>query len=354
MSSPPDDHDSPPSVAQIVPRGLFGGLLMGLANLVPGISGGTMLLAVGIYERFIEAVASATSLRLDRPTLLTLGSVGAAGAAAIVLLAGPVKDLVVGYRFIMYSLFIGLTLGGVPVILALVREDLRNCPGQVGAGAVKAGAAAGFVAMAALAWVQMQGAGAVASEGWLVFFVGGLAGAAAMILPGVSGGYLLLVLGAYVPILGGIDAFREALAARDVGALVAVGFGVILPLGLGVLVGIAVVSHVLRWLFHRYRLTTLGVLLGLLVGAVAGLWPFQESRLPEPGESIKGQAVEVVDAPQRVVRFVATGELVDQEDLPTAFFTPTASQGVLALLLVAAGYGCTALIGRLGRSPGRA
>ena len=63
-----------------------------------------------------------------------------------------------------------------------------------------------------------------------------------MILPGVSGGYLLLVLGAYVPILSGIDAFRAALSARDVPELLAVGTGVVLPVGLGVIVGIAVVG----------------------------------------------------------------------------------------------------------------
>jgi len=192
----------------------------------------------------------------------------------------------------------------------------------------------------------------------MILFVAGTAAAAAMILPGVSGGYLLLVLGAYVPILEGVDAFRAALSAGDGGAIVAVGAGVILPVGLGVGIGIAVVSRVLRWLFARYRLQTLGVLLGLLVGAVVGLWPFQTVRVPEPGMLIKGQAVEVVDegsgldAPDAiVVRYVESGETVDLEDLPTDMVMPTLLEALLALLLVGAGYATTALVGRIG-APG--
>jgi putative membrane protein len=337
---------------------------MGLANLVPGISGGTMLLAVGIYPRFIDAVARATALRLDRATLVVLGSVGSAAAAAILLLAGPVKELVVHRRWVMYSLFIGLTLGGIPVVRTLIREAVAaRTPAGGGAGRVwstpvLAGAAAGFVAMAGLAWVQMQGAQGGDGAGWPLFFAGGLAGAAAMILPGVSGGYLLLVLGAYVPILAGIDAFRAALGTGDVDALVAVGLGVILPVGLGVVVGIAAVSHALRWLLERYRLATLGVLMGLLVGAVVGLWPFQDARLPEPGERIKGRAVEVVrpgspapGGPPPVVRFADDGEVVAVEDLPTTVFTPAPLQVAGAAGLIALGFALTVGVSRLGRRP---
>lgn len=327
---------------------------MGLANLVPGISGGTMLLAVGIYPRFIEAVARVTSFRLDRETLVILGSVVPAALAAIVLLAGPVKDLVVGYRWIMYSLFIGLTLGGVPVILDLIRQARVGPEADRRRAGLVIGAVVGFVVMALLAWLQARGAGGGENEGWLVFFLGGVAGAGAMILPGVSGGYLLLILGAYVPILGAVESFREALSAVDVAAILSVGTGAILPVGLGVILGIAVVSHVLRWLFSRYRLPTLGVLLGLLIGAVVGLWPFQTIRMPEPGELIKGRTVEVVAGEvegsplDSQVRYVESGEAVDLEDLPTTFFDPTPAQSGLAVLLIGLGFVTTVGISRLG------
>ncbi len=120
-------------------RGATGGVLMGLANLVPGISGGTMLLAAGVYPQFIQAIADVTRLRFERRSLVVLASVILSAGLAIVALAGPVKDFVVEHRWMAYSIFIGLTLGGVPVIWRLLRAPTR---------AVWSGAVFGFVLMA--------------------------------------------------------------------------------------------------------------------------------------------------------------------------------------------------------------
>ena len=239
---------------------------MGLANLVPGISGGTMLLAVGIYPRFIEAVADTTRLRFRLQPLLLLIVVAASGGLAILLLAGTLGDLVVHHQWIMYSAFIGLTLGGVPLVWRLAQPVGR---------AVWGGAAGGFAAMAALALLQSDSTAAGASgNGPLLLAIAGAAGAAAMILPGLSGGYLLLVLGQYVPILGAVDGLLQALRDRDAGALVEAA-GVLLPVLIGIAVGATVISNAVRLALHRFRQATLGVLLGLLLGAVVGLWPFE-------------------------------------------------------------------------------
>jgi putative membrane protein len=311
-------------------RSALGGVLMGLANLVPGISGGTMLLAVGIYPRFIEAVARVTRLRITPAPVMLLGVVVMSALLAVVLLAGPVKDLVVERRWVMYSLFIGLTLGGLPVVWRMARP--------VDAQA-RTGALAGFVVMAALAVAQAAGSGSAGSSGGVaLMFLAGLAGASAMILPGVSGGYLLLVLGAYVPILSGIDAFKAALSAGDTGALLDVGLHVVLPVGLGVVIGVAGVSNLLRFALARFEKFTLGFLIGLLLGAVVGLWPFREPVRPEVGDVLKGQ---VLDA-----RMVDELEI---EDWPTRRFDPGAGRVGLALLLVGAGFGLTTLVDRVGR-----
>lgn len=316
----------------LVLRGALGGVLMGLANLVPGISGGTMLLAAGIYPRFVNAVAELSTLKFRRLSILALGSVAVAAMAAVVLFAGPVKDLVVHHRWIMYSLFIGLTLGGIPVVWRLARPAT---PG------LWMGALGGFVAMAALAIAQQAGAGASGSAeaGPIVLGLAGIAGASAMILPGVSGGYLLLVLGAYIPILSGIDAFKNALSARDVGAMMDPALGVVLPVGIGVVVGVVGVSNLLKWLLARFEKPTLGVLLGLLLGAVVGLWPFQRSVEPELGVTVlKGQVVTEANLAE-----------FDPEDYPTERFAPSGGQVAGALGLVLAGAGLTLVVSRLGR-----
>lgn len=310
-------------------RATLGGILMGLANLVPGISGGTMLLASGIYTQFVDAIAELSTLRIRLRPILILGLVAGAAGVAILLLAGPVKDLVVEHRWMMYSLFIGLTLGGVPVVWRLARPATP---------AVGWGAVAGLVVMVALALSQASGRGesAAADTNFALLFVAGLAGASAMILPGVSGGYLLLVLGQYVPILTAIDDFRaaESLAAGLRGP----GLQVMLPVGLGVVFGVVAVSNLLRWLLRRYEKATLGVLLGLLVGAVAGLWPFQEAVDPIVGETvIKGQVV--------------TAEILaelEPEDIPTVYFRPRGPQVLGALGLILLGILATSILARFG------
>lgn len=307
----------------ILPRAVLGGILMGLANLVPGVSGGTMLLAAGVYTIFIGAVADLTSLHFRARTLLIVGTVAGAAALGILLLAGPIKNLVVGYRWIAYSLFIGLTLGGVPVIKTMTGPICRRSA---------LGALAGFAGMAVLAWVQQYGSAGAAAFGsnWFMMFLAGLAGASAMILPGISGGYLLLILGQYIPILSAVDAFKQALRSADLSAAGEIGLTILLPVGIGLVVGVAGVSNLLKLLLTRYRQATLGVLIGLLLGAVIGLWPFQEGVRPEPGDLHKG----------RTLTAAQIGEL-SPDDYPTRFFTPTAGQAGAALLLIGAGFSAT-------------
>lgn len=364
-ASPPaltPDPPSPVKLPLLALRGAAGGVLMGLANLVPGISGGTMLLAAGVYPRFIEAIGEVTTLKFRKDALVVLASVAGAALLSIVLLAGTVKTLVIDYRWVMYALFIGLTLGGVPVVWRLIQQPSQaelpeHEPGKPFSHAMRpvwVGAGAGFVGMAALALFQSTGAaGDAHRDGFVFLLLAGIAGASAMILPGVSGGYLLLVLGVYVPILAGVDAFKEAIQSRDTAVLLEVGLSVVLPVGLGVVLGVVVVSNLLRWLLQRYERPTLGVLLGLLVGAVVGLWPFQQSVEPEQGDVIKGQRIifaqpdSADDGDDPAWVYAESGEPVPADDLPTEYFAPTAPQVGGAVGLIVLGLGTTLLVDRL-------
>jgi len=330
MSSAPDPSVSEPSLPAVTPglalRGALGGVLMGLANLVPGISGGTMLLAAGVYPAFVGAIAELTTLRFRARSLVLLGSVVGAAALAILLLAGPTRALVIEQRWIMYSLFIGLTLGGVPLVWRLARPATASTWG---------GAAAGFGLMVLMAFTSPEGGGG--EKPAIVFLLGGLAGAGAMILPGVSGGYLLLVLGQYLPILGAVDTLKQSIASGLDVDLLLQALKIVIPVGIGVVGGVVGVSHALRWALRRFPKGTFGVLIGLLLGAVVGLWPFREGRAPEVGERLEGH----------VVTEAMLAEL-EPEDYPLVRFAPSASQAVGALLLIALGFGATLAIGRLG------
>lgn len=337
----PSDPVPAPS-ARTVLRSALGGMLMGLANLVPGISGGTMLLATGVYTGFINAIAELTTLRIRLRSLILLGVVGGSAALAIASLAGPTKELVVHQRWIMYSLFIGLTLGGVPIVWRLARP--ATTPLWIAA-------ALAFVVMALMAFAEPGGGG---ERSYPLLLLAGVAGASAMILPGISGGYLLLLLGQYVVILGAIDDLKtgliDSLGALREGSLAAAqllgsaelapaldALHVVIPVGIGVVVGVVGVSNAVRWLLQHYSKVTLGALLGLLLGAVVGLWPFQQGVAPQAGDRIKGQMLSVENAAQ-----------VEAEDWPVSFFRPTPGQAAGCLALILAGLAATSLVARVG------
>jgi putative membrane protein len=315
------------SLVSLATRGSIGGVLMGLANLVPGISGGTMLLAAGVYPHFISAIAEVTTFRFRTRSMVLLATIVVSALLAILLLAGLMRSLVIEQRWIMYSIFIGLTLGGLPLVWRLAKPATP---------AVFAGALGSFLFMVAMQLgLGTGGSGDDASS--IFLFLSGLAGASAMILPGVSGGYLLLILGQYESILGSIDTLKRGLLGGPDVDLILEAMTILIPVGIGVVIGIVGVSNLLRWLLERYAKATLGALLGLLLGAVVGLWPFQHPVEPEIGTLIKGRFVTVESRPE-----------IDPEDWPLLRFDPTAGQAAGSLGLVIAGLAVTLAIARYG------
>jgi len=269
---------------------------MGLANLVPGVSGGTMLLVSGVYPAFVAAVADLTWLRWRTHAIALLAAIAVAAGAVIVLLAGTVKDLVIAQQTAMYSLFVGLTWGGVPSVWRRARPLRGSTAWSCGI------ALAGMAALALGSAVPEDGSGSVPGH-----FLAGVAGASAMVLPGISGGYLLLLLGEYVPVLSAIDGFTDGVVVPLLsggvplpGAL-AETLTTLLPFGFGVGLGIVVVSHAVRTALERFPHPTYGLLLGLLLGAGLGLWPFAT----QPGPRDVGIALLGVGAGLGIARTIA-------------------------------------------------
>ena len=263
---------------------------MGLANLVPGVSGGTMLLAVGIYPQCIEAIAKLTTLRPDRSAVILITSIAVAAATVVLLVAGTMRDLVLMHRWMTYSVFLGATLGGVPVLWALIGRPT---------GKTWLGVSAGLASMATTLFVQPEPASTAASSPVLLFFAG-LAAFAAMLLPGLSGSYLLVLSGQYVPVLDAVDGLRVALASGT--ALHWQAFAsparVLVPFAAGTLAALVGMSSLLRLLLERQRSLMLGFLLGLLVGAILGLWPFRSETsafsAPPPAQALAAAALAVL------------------------------------------------------------
>ena len=206
-----------------------------------------MILAMGVYQEFIDSVAEVTALRFSWRRLVFLGIVGGCAVGAIVLLAGVILYLLFHYSSAMYALFIGLTLGGAP----LLARSLRPLRADVVVATL-----AGLALMLGIVLLKSSGS---LPHNMGMDFVNGLVGATTMVLPGISGSYMLLVMGQY---------------ERVVGAVSDLNLRIIVPVGIGAVLGIAGLSKLLKYLLHRHHRVTVGVLLGILLGSVLGLWPF--------------------------------------------------------------------------------
>ncbi|MCY3744964.1 MAG: DUF368 domain-containing protein [Acidobacteria bacterium] len=277
------------------------GVLAGLASLVPGVSAGTMILASGVYPELVGAVAEITSGRLRRASVARLAVTVGAALVAVFGVAGAARDAFIAWPVLFFALFLGLTLGGAPLLWRMATR-----PGP----AFWAGAAAG--AAAVVLPILLAGRGAPADAGLAAsapaFFGAGAVAAFAMVLPGISGSTLLLLMGMYLPFLNAADRLANTLGPSpwDPSAILAAIWGV-LPFFFGIALGIAGAARLVRYFLGAHPQATLGALFGLLLGATAGLWPFQ---------TMNG-----------------------------VYFAPTGAQIVTAGLALAGGFGFTSFLG---------
>ena len=237
------------------------GAVIGSANVIPGVSGGTMALIFGIYEELIHSLSAGFTaflrvLRLDlagmRSKLQEINWILIAGLAVGVLAILVVGGKIVPYLLDTYpeqsrGLFFGLIIGSLAI------PWLRMS--GVSARHVVLAALAATIAFILVGLPPRD----VGSPGLIVIFLTAMAAITAMILPGVSGAHLLLVLGMYTPTFRAID-------ERDL------GFIVVFALGAGL--GLGAFAKFLNWLLARYHDATMAVLIGLMAGSLRALWPW--------------------------------------------------------------------------------
>jgi putative membrane protein len=250
------------------------GVLMGLANLVPGVSGGTMVLVMGLYDRFVGALADLTRFRFTRRAVLFVAVLGGIAAVTIAGLSGPMSKLVSMHRAAMFSLFIGMTLGGTPVLLRMIRPARPAAAG---------GALLGLALMIALGppperpeYKNEAGeVDVVVEANYGRDVAAGVLGMSAMVLPGISGAHMLLIIGRYEPILAAVSMTKDYVVSGGSEGDPAVFLQVMIPVGIGAVLSLVVLSNLLKWLLARYPQPMVGFLIGILWGAVYSLWPFR-------------------------------------------------------------------------------
>lgn len=243
------------------------GVFIGIANIIPGVSGGTIALSMGIYDKLMGAVSN--FFKDWKKSILTLLPILLGCGIGIIGFTYAIEYLLTEHTFVTGMAFIGLIFGGLPVLIKQLMTQLKEKDCSIGIS--------GFLAFALLfafsIVLPLMGSNnevtkdLVATPGtmMILFFIGIIA-SATMVIPGVSGSLVLMILGYYYGIIQSIKNFLEALKIFDMPAFIN-GFLVLCPFGIGLLLGIFLLAKLITFLFERYGIQTYCAILGLIISS---------------------------------------------------------------------------------------
>ncbi|MDL2253284.1 DUF368 domain-containing protein [Ruminococcaceae bacterium OttesenSCG-928-I18] len=230
------------------------GMVIGLSMLIPGVSGGTMAVVMGIFDKLVIAIG--TLFKNFKKSLLVLVPVGIGGVLGILLFSNPIVFMLDHFLVPTMFLFMGAVIGGLP---ALVKEA------EINKKSIHLKNILLFVAgMAVVLLINFLPKDLLTLNAdnyfanFIILFICGIVSSMAFVLPGISGSYMLLLLGMY-------DTMMRAVSTLDIPLL--------FPLGLGILLGILAIGRLLKFLLERHRQATYIVILGFIVVSVFELYP---------------------------------------------------------------------------------
>ncbi len=255
----------------------FTGVIMGAADVVPGVSGGTMAFILGIYEELIESIRSFTApaaiklgvtfqvkkayQTLPWPFLLALG-LGV--LTSIATLSSQIKYLLENQPVLIWAFFFGLVLASIFAVFPKVRKW-------------NAAAIVSALVGTALGWIVV-GLPLLANppDSYLYLALCGALAICAMILPGISGSFILVLLGKYKMVL---DAVHNLKSGIEIGE----NLTILIIFCIGIVIGISSFVRLLSWLFKHFHDITVAVLIGFMVGSLRKVWPWKESLADDAG-----------------------------------------------------------------------
>ena len=233
------------------------GLVFGIANIIPGVSGGTMLVVFGCYDKVCGALS--LNIKEIKKNIVFLIFFGIGAVVGLLGFAVVIRWLFGSFPTETYMFFMGLIAGSIPLILRNATVSQKFTPvcaiPFVLALALVVGLTmleqSGIVAAPS----DLQGIGAIA-----LFLLAGFVAAVAMIIPGVSGSFIMVLFGTYEIVISSIH-------------IHSLNFGVIIPTAIGVVAGLVLGARMITFLLKKYRLIVFSAILGLVVGSLYAIFP---------------------------------------------------------------------------------
>jgi putative membrane protein len=288
---------------------LLKGLAMGIAEVIPGVSGGTIAFITGIYERLLSAIGSFGPKLFKDYKEGGIGAVWKAidGTFLAFLLGGMATGVVIGIFTIthllethpepLWGFFFGLILASALVL----RKEI---------GKLDVRTVIWLIVGAIIAFVITIVSPRDGSDSYIYLFFCGILAISALMLPGISGSFVLLLLGMYTVVITAVKTF---LSSFDFSVL-----PIVVVFALGCLTGLFSFAKVLTWLFSKYRTQTFAAMVGFLLGSLNKIWPWRNITLIS--EKISGQITKITDPAQLTSLDPESFKiLAEQNVLPSAY-----------------------------------
>ena len=249
------------------------GFIMGIANIIPGVSGGTLALTLGIYEKFINALSNfmkdiKENIKFLLPVVIGMG-------LSILVGSNVISAAFEKFPVPTTLFFMGLVLGGIPMIINKIKEGIKkdkkkkikqNYKVNFGIMAIT------FMFVMILAFSEeIFGSGLgdvnlnnINAIGYFILLLVGLIAAATMVIPGVSGSLVLMLLGYYLPV---VNTIKELTHFKNLGHNILI----CIPFGLGILIGIVLIAKLIEWLLNKYETKSYFGVLGFIIASIIAI-----------------------------------------------------------------------------------
>jgi putative membrane protein len=257
------------------------GAAMGVANIIPGVSGGTIAVVFGIYEELMKALGNFLTDKEKRWQYIRFLTVLFTGTLiSIISLARVLSWSFDNYPLPTVYLFLGLIIGSIPVVIKS-HSDMKLSSKRIIAFLF------GLIAVIILALLQQAGGGETTGAKIISLSIGdyiylifsGAIAASAMIVPGVSGSFILILLGVYWKVLGALSGLTSTIFSEGFTVEMITKISVLSAIFIGVVIGILIFSRVMSWALKNHPAVTMYLILGLIVGSLYQIYPGFELNL---------------------------------------------------------------------------
>lgn len=235
------------------------GFFFGVANIIPGVSGGTIAITMGIYEEMISSISG--FLKNPKKSIMYLLPIGIGAVLSILLMSKVISFCLDRFPAPTNLFFIGLIVGGIPLLTRKVKGAKFN---PINA----------FLLLLTFSIIMFMtfsdGGGSnmdlsnVTFGKMILLFIVGMIAAGCMVIPGISGSFVLMLLGAYKPV---ISVIGDLTNFSNLGH----NLSILIPFGIGVVVGIILIAKILEFLFNKYEVSTYYAILGFILASVITL-----------------------------------------------------------------------------------